>query len=88
MNASKSLLSSELDPWARVGVSKSTAQVAIDRLNKEIVVALKSAGIRKAYESAVVEAAQPIKPAELDWLGGARIPRDQGVAPSVGLQPQ
>lgn len=69
-------------------MSKSTFQVAVDRLNKEIVVALESAGIRKAYESAVVEAAQPIKPAELDWLGGARIPRDQGVALSVGLQPQ
>lgn len=85
---SKTLQNFEFDLWAGIEVPKATPDAVVDKLNKAIAQALQNPDIRKAYESTGNEVGKPMTPAELDKLYNAEIARYQGIAKTVGVQPQ
>lgn len=88
LTASKSLSNFEFDLWAGIQVPRSTPDAVVAQINKAITQSLQNPEIRKAYESTGNEVGKPMTPAELDRLYTAEIARYQGIAKSVGVQPQ
>jgi tripartite-type tricarboxylate transporter receptor subunit TctC len=85
---SKGLERLEFDLWAGIQLPRGASAEVVNAVNRAVRDALQDPELRKAYENTGNAVAEPMGPEPLARLYAAEIERYQGIARSIGLQPQ
>lgn len=76
------------DSWAGVQVPRDTPDAVAQKLNQALYAAMQNPATRAAFEKVGNQVVAPMSLAELDRVYQGEIARYQGIARSIGLQPQ